>query len=139
MKAALLLAALALPAAAHEMRLEQASSPAAIVRLSYADGQPFAFEAYELYPAGSATPAQVGRTNAEGQIVFLPGQSAQWRLKAFSADGHGVDRTLAVSLAPAASAPPADAAPARWSLALAGIGAILGLFGIVQLALRKKQ
>jgi nickel transport protein len=78
----------------HEVRLETSLQSAVVVRLTYADGQPFAFESYELYRPGKDVPEQVGRTDAQGLVVFMPASHAQWRLKAFSADGHGVDQVL---------------------------------------------
>ncbi len=125
-------------ASAHEVKVEQTTSPAAVIRLAYADGQAFAFEAYELYLAGKETPAQVGRTDAEGRVVFLPGQIGEWRLKAFSADGHGVDRRLTVAPMGAAPVSPTIDSPARWSLLLAGLGTIFGIFGLIQFMQRKK-
>jgi len=129
---------LALPAAAHEIVVETLSGPANVVRLHYADGQPFAFEAYELYPAGSEVPGQVGRTDASGRVVFIADDQPQWRLKAWSADGHGVDQQI-VARTTDVTAVAVTAAPARSSLWLAGLGGIFGLFGLWQLFLRKKK
>ncbi|WP_200384386.1 hypothetical protein [Rhodocyclus tenuis] len=141
---ALLCAALcAQQAAAHEVKLETRQQPATVVSLSYADGEPFAFEAYELYLPGKETPEQVGRSNAAGQVIFLPGQHGEWRLKAFSADGHGVDQRLKLSLPSAGDAGPVGAAsaaePPRALLLLAGGGVLFGLFGIAQLFIRRKN
>jgi len=132
---------LAVPALAHEVNIEQRADTAVVLRLSYADGQPFAFEAYELYAPGQNTPLQVGRTNAAGQIVFLAGEQRQWRLKAFSADGHGLDRTLETRVATASTPMAAASAepPPRWSLWLAGLGVIFGLFGLFQFTIRRKS
>ena len=129
---------LALPAAAHEVVVETLSGPANVVRLHYADGQPFAFEAYELYPAGSEVPGQVGRTDARGRVVFIADDQPQWRLKAWSADGHGVEREIVVQTV-GGTALEVAATPARSSLWLAGLGGIFGLFGLWQLFLRKKK
>ena len=125
----------------HEIRLEQSQQAAAVVRLTYADGQPFAFEAYELYRPDNEVPEQVGRTNGEGQIVFLPGTRTDWRLKAVSADGHGVDQILKVSMAATQGnhQPGATAGLPRTLLLIVGLGILFGLFGVVQLFLRKKQ
>lgn len=136
------LALLAAPALtlAHEVKLEESAQTAAVLQLRYADGQPFAFEAYELYRPGRETPEQVGRTNASGQIIFLPGGQVEWRVKAFSADGHGIDQRLSLKTTEAGSSSSvADTPVARWSLLLAGLGIILGLFGFIQLFLRKKS
>lgn len=128
---------LATPVMAHEVIVESGVATATVLRLHYADGQPFAFEAYELYPAGSETPGQVGRTDARGRVVFIAGDTAEWRLKAWSADGHGVERKVQATSGEleVAAAPPA----ARSSLWLAGLGGIFGLFGLWQLYARKKS
>lgn len=128
-------------ARAHEVRLESTQQAAAVLRLVYGDGQPFAFEAYELYRPGRDAPEQVGRTNAQGQVVFLPGAQAEWRLKAYSSDGHGVDQVLTVA---AGAAGTAGTAPAtnnvpRVLLWLAGLGVVFGIFGVMQLFLRSKK
>lgn len=123
---------------AHEVRLETTRQEASVVRLSYADGQPFAFEAYELYVPGQATPAQVGRTTPHGQVVFLPGTRTAWRLKAYSADGHGVDTLIEVATGAAADVAPPPAEPPRTLLLASGLGIVFGLFGILQLFLRRK-
>lgn len=140
-RAAFALAVLCGPALAHEVHVETARQPAAVLRLTYADGEPFAFEAYELYLPGKETPEQVGRTNAQGQIIFLPGQQSAWRVKAFSADGHGIDQRMEFTPTPAegTAAPVASAQPPRaWQFA-AGLGILFGLFGLVQLFLRRRQ
>lgn len=136
-----LLAALAFvpPLAAHEVHLEQSTATAAVVRLNYADGQPFAYEAYELYLPGQSAPHQVGRTTAAGEVIFLPAGHPEWRLKAFTGDGHGLDRPLRVSVVPGASTESVASSLPRWTLLLAGAGVIFGIFGFLQLFLRKKK
>jgi len=133
----LLLGALFLsgPLLAHEVIVATSASSATVVQLNYADGQPFAFEAYELYPAGGHMPAQVGRTDASGRVVFVAVGGQEYRLKAWSADGHGVERTVVASgdSGDVAVAPPSS----RSGLLLAGIGVIFGLFGVWQLFLRR--
>ncbi|WP_296752997.1 ABC transporter permease [Thiobacillus sp.] len=124
---------------AHEVKLETTRQEASVVRLSYADGQPFAFEAYELYVPGKATPDQVGRTTPHGQVVFLPGTRTEWRLKAYSADGHGVDEVIKVAAGAAAGVTPAAAELPRTLLLASGLGIVFGLFGIFQLFLRKRS
>jgi len=139
-RAILLLGLFAGSALAHEVHLAQSQQTAAVLRLTYADGKPFAFEAYELYPVGQEIPAQVGRTNGEGQVVFLPGAQGDWRIKAYTADGHGVDQALKVAVSGDAPAPangPAELP--RGLLLAAGLGIVFGLFGLVQLFLRKKS
>jgi nickel transport protein len=135
--AALLAAALALPAAAHEVHHQIAATAAISVRLTYADGKPFAYETYELYPKGSEVPAQVGKTDAEGRVVFVPGTQSQWRLRAFSNDGHGADLQFeSPTLAAAAST---EAPIDRTARVLFGLSAILAAFAAYQFLLRRKE
>lgn len=136
---ALLLALWAGQAAAHEVHHAVETTAAVAVRLTYADGEPFAYEAFEATPEGGERPAQVGRTDAQGRAVFVPGNAIRWRIKAFSADGHGVDVRIEVPTVAApttAAAPPPDT-PNRASLLVFGLGLILGGFGLYQLRLRK--
>lgn len=139
-----LLLSLALPgqARAHEVQLQVTPTQASLIRLQYADGQPFAFEAYELYPGTADIPAQVGRSDAQGRIVFLPGDIREWRLKAFAADGHGVDQRLQITGAAPADMP--EAAPPsqeldRFSRLILGISLILGGFGLYQFFTCRKR
>lgn len=121
--------------AAHEVHHTIAATNAVSIALNYADGSPFAYEKYELYPEGKDVPAQVGNTDAAGRVVFIPGDARQWRLKAFSADGHGVDLRFASPAAQGDAAVAIDAGvgPSRTALALLGLGLILALFGAYQL------
>jgi nickel transport protein len=140
-----LLALWAGAAGAHEVHHAVAPGPAVVVTLSYADGKPFAYEKYELTPAGATVPAQVGNSDAQGRVVFLPGTAANWRLKAWTADGHGVDLRFAApttaapvpAVAPAA-ADAANDAPSRASLLLFGLALLLAGFGLLQLFVRRK-
>jgi hypothetical protein len=79
--------------------------------------------------------AQVGRTDRNGRIVFVPDRPGTWRVRAFSEDGHGVDETVAVD----AVAGPRRGSPAdRTSRIIAGLGIILGLFGGIALFYRRR-
>ena len=130
-----LLLSLALPglARAHEVQLQVAPTPASLIQLQYADGQPFAFEAYELYPGNADTPAQVGRSDAQGRVVFLPGDTREWRLKAYTADGHGVDQRFQVAPTGSPAAPEPPPGLDRFSRLILGLSLILGGFGLYQL------
>lgn len=124
--------------AAHEVHHVIAATNAVSISLTYADGSAFAYEKYELYPEGKEVPVQVGNTDAAGRIVFVPGETKQWRVKAYSADGHGADlRFESPTIQVAATA--ADTGPNRATLALLGFGFILALFGAYQLFGRKRK
>lgn len=136
------------PAQAHEVRLEQQQGSAAVLQLRYADGQPFAFERYELYRPAAQTPTQVGQTDAQGRIVFLPEAQTEWQLKAYSADGHGLSTTLTLAVAPGQHAaeprvPPEPAYNGERLLRLLGGAALLlasfAILAIYQRRPRKSQ
>lgn len=127
------------PAFAHEVKVEISAQQAAVVRLTYADGSPFTFEGYEIYSPGKDIPAQVGRTNAEGQIVFLPGAQTEWHIKAYSADGHGIDQQVKVAAGGAAAASSTSGALPRPLMLLAGLGIVFGFFGLLQLFITRRK
>jgi nickel transport protein len=135
--AILLLAILCTPAWGHEVKVEIAKQDAAVVSLSYADGKPFTYEAYEIYQPGKDIPEQVGRTNAQGQIVFLPGAQTEWRVKAYTADGHGIDQKMHVEAGGSAVSTASGGLP-RPLLLFAGLGIVFGIFGLIQLFFRRK-
>lgn len=126
-------------ASAHEVHHVVAAADAASVSLSYADGSAFAYEKYELYAEGKDIPVQVGNTDAGGRVVFIPGETKQWRLKAFSADGHGVDLHFESPALQTNATVAADSGPGRGTLALFGLGLILAAFGTYQLFGRKPK
>lgn len=125
-------------AGAHEVHHVIAATNAATVSLSYADGSAFAYEKYELYAEGKDIPVQVGNTDAAGRVVFIPGATRSWRLKAYSADGHGADLRFE-SPAVQAAGVSADSGPGRTTLALLGLGLILAVFGLYQLFLSRRK
>lgn len=143
--------ALAGPLAAHEVQHEVTRAEALVVRLAYADGEAFSYERYELYAGDAQRPVQSGRTDAQGRVAFVPGGVAHHRLRAFSEDGHGVD--LRIETPPAAGGAAATMGPepepepdsakapatARAVRVLAGLGIILGAFGVVQLYVRRRK
>lgn len=123
---------------AHEVHHTVEAVRAVSVRLTFADGQPFAFEAYEVFAAGADRPFAVGRTDADGHATFLPPGAGDVRLRAFAADGHGVELTLNPPRdgPVGAAAPTAEGRPAKL---LFGAGIVLGLFGLIQLFVRKRK
>ncbi|HZV53513.1 MAG TPA: hypothetical protein VFF82_01130 [Rhodocyclaceae bacterium] len=124
-------------AGAHEVHHVVASTGAVMVSLNYADGSPFAYEKYELYSEGKDVPVQVGNTDAAGRVVFVPDMTKQWRLKAYSADGHGVDTRFDAPTVQSAT-PAADASePGRLWRLVTGLALLFGLFGLYQLFRRR--
>ncbi|CAG0971034.1 hypothetical protein BURK2_01290 [Burkholderiales bacterium] len=129
---------LALPLArGHEVQHVVETASAVVLRLNYADGRAFAFEAYEVYAAGAAIPWAVGRSDAQGRVIFLPPAEGEVRLRAFSADGHGLDLQIELPRANAAAA--SKEPEGRGAKLMFGAGVLLAVFGLVQLFLRRKR
>lgn len=124
-------------AGAHELHSSVTSGEAVVIELRFADGTPFAFEGYEISPAGGRTPAQVGRTDARGRIAFLPERAGTWRLRAFADDGHGLDMNFTTDAAATVGAADAPAYQ-RYARTFVGVGMILGIFGLVSLFYRRR-
>lgn len=136
---------------AHGIRHETSRSECVVVTLTHDDGEPFADQRYDLYRPGEAERYQSGRTDGDGRVVFFPGTGGDWRLRAFSEDGHGVDMTVAVAMtatpAPSTPAPDTitvDAATARTPCnsrtqrIVTGVSLLFGFFGVVMLFTRRK-
>jgi len=140
MKALCLLALLPAVGAAqaHQVLSSVSGAPATVVTLRYGDGKPFSYEGYELFRGGEGLPAQVGRTDAQGRVVFLPGAARQWHLRAFSQDGHGVDRRFEVAAPQGTPAAAGDRTLLHPALAILGGALLLTLFALYQLFLRRR-
>ena len=136
--ASLAVVLLAPPAAAHEVVVDVAHREAVILTLAEEDGTPFADEAWGIYLAGEEAPYRSGRTDGDGRIVFVPELAGTWRLLAASAHGHGVDVTFEISEGGGVSVGERsrfDRAPRL----LAGLGYVLGAFGILQLVTGRRR
>jgi nickel transport protein len=134
---------------AHEVRATVDSSPAAVaIRVEYGDGEPFSYESYEIFPpakteegpgskdlnrrAEELPPYQTGRTDARGQILFLPDRPGTWTVRYMSDDGHGGETTVVVSPGRTASL---RGVPLylRFPALISGIGFFMGLGGALSL------
>jgi nickel transport protein len=126
------------PAAAHETLHEVVRGKAVAVRAFFADGEPLAYAAYEVYaPADPRIPWQKGRTDRDGWLAFVPAAPGAWRVKVIDDTGHGLDLTVdaAAPAGPAAAGPAGAAFVLRPLLGLLAIGAV---FAALVLAYRKK-
>lgn len=119
----------------HELSRGQGTTT---VKLSYADGEPFSFERYEIFADGNPTPAQTGRTDEKGQVLIQGHAEKEWRLRAFTVDGHGTEVRFDVR-ASGGGGLFAAAASDRYVRMLAGVSVILALFGALRLFLRNKR
>lgn len=132
-----LLLLLSTHAAAHDLRHTVTQEGAIVVELFYPDKTPFSYEGYEIYRPGDDVPFQVGRSDALGRIVFMPDRAGAWKLKAFAEDGHGAEFT--VTSKGAGKLSDADKPLVeRYARVFAGLGLIMGVFGIWSLFRRRR-
>lgn len=133
-----LLLALAATSEAHDLQYTTTSATALVVTLGYPDGSPFSYEQFEVYPLGQEVPFQVGRTDAQGRLAFLPPGPGRYQVRAMSQDGHGQVFEVeadAAGLLVAADRPLYE----RYQRLFVGLGVLLGLFGLLMLFYRRKQ
>jgi len=123
---------------AHDLQHQIDEGTAVSVRLFFGDGSDFAFESYEIYRAGDEIPFQVGRTDLQGRVVFLPDRAGTWRIKAFSEDGHGADFSFSTDVESRlqdANQPFLE----RHLRIVVGVSLIFGVFGLINLIMRKGE
>lgn len=139
MRALLALPAALLAGTLHAHSLSHSAQPgsAVIIELRYADGSPFSYESAEVYRPAETVPFLAGRTDANGRLAFVPDRSGDWRVRAFSEDGHGGDFTVAAAPDGGSSAPSAGLGTVG-RLAV-GLSVIFGVFGIWSLFVRRKS
>jgi nickel transport protein len=129
---------IALPAAAHNLEHEVTADEAVIVAFFFGEGSPFSYEQFEVYREGETIPFQTGRTDALGRMALLPDRAGKWRIKVHSEEGHGAE--LALSLDEQRRV---DSVPqpffVRHAALLAGLGIILGTFGLISLLMRRTK
>jgi len=126
------------PACAHDLQYSVGHGQAVVIRMFYVDNTPFTFEGYEITREGEKLPYQVGRTDSQGRIAFLPDRAATWRIKTISEDGHGLDfkiSTDAAAMLSGAEKPFFE----RYARIAVGVAVILGLFGFLSLYLKRKK
>jgi nickel transport protein len=124
-------------AAAHEVLHEVEDSKAVVVRFSYADGTPFTYESCEARYDKEDVPYLAGFTDANGRFAFVPDRAGTWRIQAISGDGHGTEITLEVDASLAAVLVGGSVAD-RFLRILAGVGLLLGVFGVLSLTRRRR-
>ncbi|MES9992626.1 MAG: hypothetical protein ABW098_11765 [Candidatus Thiodiazotropha sp.] len=109
-----------------------------MISIQHEDDTPLADVDYELSIAGEEWPYQSGRTDARGRVVFIPGTERRWRLRVFSADGHGLDERFELDPDPLPHGH-ADHGVSRISKLVLGVGILLSVFGIALLFARRSK
>jgi len=130
--------AILLAGALNAHTLDHSAQPgsAVIVELRYADGSPFSYESAEVYRPAETVPFLAGRTDANGRLAFVPDRAGDWRVRAFSEDGHGGDFTVAAAADGGSSAPVGLGTVGGLAV---GLSVIFGVFGAWSLFARRKS
>ncbi len=136
--AAALVLLLAASAAAHGVHSAVDTGRAVVVTVSFEDGSPMSFEPCEVLPPGGRPPFQVGRTDRLGRVAFLPDSPGEWKVRVTTEDGHGAVVPVQVDDGMIAASR-ASAGGGRWWKLVTGVGVLLGVFGFVNLIVRRKQ
>lgn len=117
---------------AHDVRAESSLGRAATVRFAFSDGSPLAYESVVVIAPDSAVEFQTGRTDRAGRFAFVPDSAGTWTVRVSTRDGHGATARVMVDAKDAMSARP-DSWYDQFPRIAAGLGWLLGIFGIVAL------
>ncbi len=105
------------------------------VRTFYTEKDPAAYSRYELYGPGDKEPHQIGQTDRNGYVGFVPDRPGIWTLRIWGESGHGfhgVSTEIRVGddLNLEGFSKPLLATHTKF---ITGIGIILGIFGVYAL------
>jgi nickel transport protein len=125
-------------AAGHELRYAVEENKAVVITITEEGGKPCAGISYVISPKEGGPAVQSGRTDIRGRVVFVPENSGNWTLSAFTEHGHGTgfsfesgDKGILLST----EKPFFD----RYSRLIVGVSLIFGVFGMLNLFRRRKS
>ena len=135
----LLLLTTALSAHTVDYQVDQKTAVIVTVRMGEEEAS---YSEYEVFsPKDQETPYQLGRTDAQGRVAFLPSEVGTWRIKVAADSQHGLhgadievkveqDMTVQLSTRPLV---------AKHTRLVVGISVLFGLFGLFSLFRAKKS
>ncbi len=111
------------------------------VRIFYAKDDPASYSEYELFGPGDKEPHQIGRTDKNGFLSFLPDRPGVWKVKVWGESSHGyhgtaIDVQVDSSFQMVSFSKPLIATHTKL---LVGASLIFGLFGIYALWKSRKR
>jgi len=118
---------------AHALLHESSVGEAAVVQFHFPDGDKPFFEAYRVMAPDDTRPFQSGRINAVGEVSFRPDRPGTWRVVVATEDGHGAEVRVEVGPGGVVTAGGAGAGLSQPARLTAGIGYLLGVFGLIAL------
>jgi nickel transport protein len=125
-------------ARAHGVNGDWSETKAVVIRASYDDGLPLAFAQVSIYSPGDREHAyQVGRTDKQGAIAFLPFRPGPWKVVISDKWGHGFSKVLEIKKGLHLEA--ASSQGSRWQKALMGFCLLWGTAGtLLYLRVRRR-
>ena len=117
----------------HALLHESSVGEAVVVQFHFPDGDKPYFEAYRVMPPDATRPFQSGRINALGEISFRPDRPGAWRVVLATDDGHGTEVRVDVDPDGVVRADGGGAGLSQSARLTAGVGYLLGVFGIIAL------
>jgi len=99
----------------------------------FPDGDRPYFESYRVMAPDDHRPFQTGRVNAAGEVTFQPDRPGPWRVIVATEDGHGTELRITVDADGIASGTQGLVGLSRWERLTAGVGYLLGMFGLLAL------
>jgi len=123
------------PALGHGLTRAVSTGEAVIVQLTLEDGTPFSGERFEIYPPGLDTRFQLGFTDQQGRVAFVPDRAGAWRVKVSSKTGHGVDFQLDTERLAVVQA----SQRSRLRQAFDGVSILMFVFGVLSLILGQRR
>lgn len=105
------------------------------VKIFYAKDNPASYSEYELFGPGDKEPHQIGRTDKNGFLSFLPDREGTWRIKVWGESTHGYHGVTIDARVDQAFQIESFSKPllATHTKLIVGISIIFGLFGMYAL------
>jgi len=107
-----------------------------VVSFFFPDGGKFSYEEYKVYKEGERVPFQIGSTDALGRVVFCPREGGLWTVITYSEDGHGAQ--VKISFEEKGLKEEKNLLE-RYGRVLAGLGWLLGMFGLWKVYLKRAK
>ncbi|MGQ9648281.1 MAG: hypothetical protein ACUVWO_17275, partial [Thermodesulfobacteriota bacterium] len=125
---------LALPVYPHSIHYE-VQPKGVSVKIFYSEKDPASYSQFELYGPGDNEPHQIGRTDKNGFVSFVPDRPGTWKIKVFGESSHGfhgvtIDVKVDEALRLESFSKPLAATHTKLII---GVSLIFGLFGIYAL------
>jgi nickel transport protein len=117
---------------AHTIQYHVEQQVGIAVRAYYSADDPVSYSEYELHGPGDEEPHQIGRTDRNGYLAFVPDRQGTWRLQVWGESTHGFHGVTTEIVVDEALALESFSRPlvATHTKLITGISVAFGLFGL---------